>query len=317
LVDMIGHDVMLGQGYMRLCLGMLDPLTERFYFSPAWAKHGCKDFRVSVPCVMSTPSTTQAQAQVVSAALSCDYHESLEDLMEGQTLVTTCIRATDEPTTVMPAPLAPGFPQTQPPTRAEYQQHRTQQAQRNAETKKNALETLATAQGKTTHGQVNTVVPIGVTYSIQSLQQTGLLKDGLILDASTTVVQQVEQLRASIKEEILKEVLAATKSTTHGQESSPLPLANQPSLTNPSIIRRVATAKHVQWDSNTHLPYKAPANWQSFGKPSYASVVAKPAIKSQANSVLKKTTSAARAAVGVAMATLVPSTSASRAMSPS
>ena len=28
LVDMIGHDVMLGQGYMRLCLGMLDPFTK-------------------------------------------------------------------------------------------------------------------------------------------------------------------------------------------------------------------------------------------------------------------------------------------------
>ena len=35
LVDDIGHDCLLGQGFTRLCLGSVDSLNERFDYSPA------------------------------------------------------------------------------------------------------------------------------------------------------------------------------------------------------------------------------------------------------------------------------------------
>jgi hypothetical protein len=66
----------------------------------------------------------------------------------------------------------------------------------------------------------------------------------------------------------------------------------------------------VQWGGNSHLPYQAPTNWQNFGKPSYASVAARPATRPPAKSALKKTTEAAKAAVCLAMAALIPSASA-------
>jgi hypothetical protein len=191
--------------------------------------------------------------------------------MDGEIAVSTCISATNQHATiVMPAPLAPGFPQVAPPTRAEYHQLKHQQAQRNAQTKKDALDTLSTAQAKAAHELANIAVPIGITYSLNTLRQSGRLMDGMKLDlsgSSTTLIQQVEKLRASIKEDILKElstsnitnerpnVVQATAqpptatTTTNALDPQPIP-SNDPHTipvvppTSPSTIRRVAT---VTW----------------------------------------------------------------------
>jgi hypothetical protein len=53
LVDTIGHKVLLGQTFLRYCLGSVDQLGETLDISPAFLKHGCTDFRVSIPCVSS------------------------------------------------------------------------------------------------------------------------------------------------------------------------------------------------------------------------------------------------------------------------
>jgi hypothetical protein len=234
--------------------------------------------------------------------------------------------------------MAPGFPQTIPPTRAEYQQRRHQQAQRNSDTKRDALETLAAAQSKAAHELANIAVPIGVTYSISALRNSGRLLDGMKLDlsgSSNTLIQQVEQLRSSIKEDILRELLMTTPSngsappTVNPTPSSTMDSAEQPQAaapgqtpapvpaTNPApagIVRHVAVTKQVQWGENSHLPYNAPANWQLFGKPSYAAVLKQPnqqpAARPAQKSALKKSAEAAKAAVTVALAMLVPAANA-------
>jgi len=321
---------MLGQGFMRLCLGMLDPLTERFYFAPAWAKHGCKDFRVSVPCVMS--ASRQSQAKVVSAALSTDYHETLEELMDGEVVMYANVEDHDtSPKVVMPAPLAPGFPQTRPPTRAEYHQQRQQQAQRNAETRRGALDALSAAQAKAAHELANIAVPIGVTYSINTLKQSGRLMEGMRLDlsgASTTIAHQMEQLRATIKEDILRELratsmgnpqpegtisLASSAPATAGTNSAGQPEPADEVSSTPEVpvalpikaMDRAATS--VKWGNNTHLPYDVPVSWQHPGRPSYAAMAAQPA-KPCLRTTRRPVEAMARSAVAIALAACLPAT---------
>jgi hypothetical protein len=255
LVDTLHHDVILGQGYIRLCLGTMDPLAERFYYSPAFAHRGCREFRVSVPCVMSVEST--GNTNVVATALSTNYHESLTDLLEGCT-PTIC----SQPQVVAPAVptktaakgtqagkgkkdknsnknfnqsanavpamatrIAPGFPQTTVPTRAEYNQQREQQQQRNAETRTVAHETIAAAHENAANGLVNVIPPLGIVYSFSALKSSGRLLDSGRLDMSGsahTVISQVQQMKESIKADLVKEL-----TQTFGQQV-PAPQAPTP-----------------------------------------------------------------------------------------
>jgi hypothetical protein len=149
--------------------------------------------------------------------------------------------------------------------------------------------------------------------------------------ASTTIVQQVEQLKASIKEDILKELLAASKTSSPVNVQEPTPTttvdqveanipapttegnaAAQPQPQQPSpIVRHVAAAKQVQWAGENHLPYNTPVNWQNFGQTSYAAVAARPPARSAMKNRLQKSAATAKAAVSVALAALVPTATAS------
>jgi hypothetical protein len=116
-VASIGHNVLLGQGFIRYSLGMIDPLTERYHYSPAWWPHACKDFRVSVPCVCSADTDDETPN-----FLGCIYADD-----EGDIDLSVCAPAirralkTGEidpddfpaaPTVAAPIPQAHGFPQT-------------------------------------------------------------------------------------------------------------------------------------------------------------------------------------------------------------
>ena len=54
-VDDLGYDVILGQGFLRACLGSVDNLKETLDYSPAWMSHACAEFRCSIPCEVSKP----------------------------------------------------------------------------------------------------------------------------------------------------------------------------------------------------------------------------------------------------------------------
>ena len=53
VVDDIGYEVIIGQGVLRACRGVIDPLTETLTYSPAWMSHACPALRCSVPLNMS------------------------------------------------------------------------------------------------------------------------------------------------------------------------------------------------------------------------------------------------------------------------
>jgi len=260
---------------------------------------------------------------VVSAALSSDYHETLEELMDGE--VVMYAHAEDQeksPRVVMPAPLAPGFPQTRPPTRAEYHQQRQQQAQRNAEARRGALDALSAAQAKAAHDLTNIAVPIGVTYSINTLKQSGRLMEGMRLDlsgASTTITHQMEQLRVTIKEEILKELRATPPSSgtpqpettssevsaraTVGEGSTAESGIAPPPAPPPETV--VGAVKKVSWGRDSHLPYEVPADWMLPGRPTYAAMVAQPA-RPRSRRTPPSVEVRARSAVSIALAACLP-----------
>jgi len=53
VVDDIGFEVILGQGFLCTCLASIDPLKERLEYSLAWLTHACAKLQCSVPCTMS------------------------------------------------------------------------------------------------------------------------------------------------------------------------------------------------------------------------------------------------------------------------
>ena len=49
----VAHEVVIGQAFLRMCLGSVDCYSNHLEFSPAWLSHKCPEFRVRVPCVMT------------------------------------------------------------------------------------------------------------------------------------------------------------------------------------------------------------------------------------------------------------------------
>jgi hypothetical protein len=81
LVDTIGHKVLLGQTFLRYCLGSVDQLGETLDISPAFLKHGCTDFRVSIPCVPSKPAPEGVVPTLVSWLSSDKAKDSIEEYL--------------------------------------------------------------------------------------------------------------------------------------------------------------------------------------------------------------------------------------------
>ena len=291
LVNSVGHNVMLGQGYVRPCLGMADPLTERFYFSPAWAKHGCRDFRVSVPCTML--KTAPDASAVAGICFTSNYYERIEDCMDYATCAVTLKQPRKPETKVVAAtPLAPGFPQTNPPTRTEWNQHRQREAHRNIKTWQRAHELLPVAQSKAADDLACIAAPIGVVYPMTTLKQSGRLMDGMRLDlsgASSTVVQHLERLKANIVSDVVKQLEGRSPSqatpvtgnasqatapvTAENPAPSPVPahaVDSDSDAPPPVIVRHVNVAQVA----TGHLPYELPAQWSAHSGVSQEALVA-------------------------------------------
>jgi hypothetical protein len=144
-VKNIGHHVLLGQGFIRYCIGMADPLTERFYYSPAWWTQACRDFRVSVPCTMSTPENAASVRNFLGVLDMADEDVAFVD----QTIWSDTLK---QPGTIsyvpeLAAPLAPGFPQTEQVSAEQYATFRQEQKERNEETRRVAKEALGRRSG--------------------------------------------------------------------------------------------------------------------------------------------------------------------------
>jgi hypothetical protein len=200
-VASIRHNVLLGQGFIRYSLGMIDPLTGRYHYSPAWWPHVCKDFRVSVPCVCSA-----AMDDETPNFLGCIYADD-----EGDIDLSVCAPAirralrTGEidpddfpaaPTVAAPIPQAPGFPQTDGITKEQYRQHRQDRKERNDESRQLSRDVLANAQAQAANDMAHIVEPSGITYDVRKLKQSGRLMDNMRLDlsgAASSFIQQLER----------------------------------------------------------------------------------------------------------------------------
>jgi hypothetical protein len=268
MAENLRHDVLLGQGFMRLCLGQMDPLTETFDFSPAWMTHACADFRVSVPCKMS------ARPSYANAVMCVDEDEvmpSLQDLCGASYRLLTALppapvtRPAAVPKISTPAPpakakkakqpappkrnsvaakvaaaLTPGFPQTTTlPTKEEFQLHRAQIADRKAQDGQGASVPVPVDHSPAPPG--NVVSPIGVTYAIDALKQTGRLMDGVKLDLSgTDLLTQAELQRqlAKFKREILAEIRAAVSLPVSAPAPAPAPRPSPAPVTKPVTVSK-------------------------------------------------------------------------------
>jgi len=82
-VDDLGYDVILGQGFLRACLGSVDNLKETLDYSPAWMSHACAGFRCSIPCEVSKPipSARVLWARLPGLTSGYDEFEPLDNLL--------------------------------------------------------------------------------------------------------------------------------------------------------------------------------------------------------------------------------------------
>jgi hypothetical protein len=255
----IGHHVLLGQGFIRYCIGMTDPLTERFYFSPAWWTQACRDFRVSVPCTMSSPENGASVREFLGALDTADEDVAFVD----QTIWSDALKRPGaisyEPE--LAAPVAPGFPQTEQVSAEQYATFRQEQKERNEETRRLAKDALAAAQAQAANELANIIEPTGVVFPLTKLKNSGRLLDGMRLDlsgASQTIMSQLSKL----KEAIIADVMRAVTGTGGAQapEASPTPAhVAFPAMTftPPSTTLMV--------DRRSDLPYVVPVNWAAHG----------------------------------------------------
>jgi len=82
VVDDIGFEVILGQGFLRTCLASIDPLKERLEYSPAWLTHACAELRCSVPCTMSKEPEKYQRAALFRRG-HYEEHEGMDSLVVG------------------------------------------------------------------------------------------------------------------------------------------------------------------------------------------------------------------------------------------
>jgi hypothetical protein len=250
-VKNIGHHVLLGQNFLRYCIGMTDPLTERFYYSPAWWTQACRDFRVSVPCTMSTPDNAAAVRNFLGVLDMGDDDVAFVD----QTIWSNTLKQPQGSAlaSAVAAPLAPGFPQTENVTPEQYATFRQEQKERNEETRRVARDTLAAAQAQAANELANIVEATGLVFPMSKLRHSGRLLEGMRLDlsgASQTVMAQLSKLKETIITDVMKAL------SGKGAAAPAPPAAEAPT------IRRVAS---VQVDPRDDLPYAVPVHWAAHG----------------------------------------------------
>ena len=198
LHDCIGHECMIGQGFLHLCLGSVDCYAKHLEFSPAWLSEECRDFKVRIPC-----NTTLKLSYVGVLVASADDVEDdtvqslLSHMPEAKALRRTAgsneqpagarpakpDKGTtgkkqgngNKPKVAAPIPFHPGFPQGDLPTPAESQRHREQMGQRRREGRQEAMTVLSNSAQAVGGNVPLTIAPIGLVYSTASLEQAGMI----------------------------------------------------------------------------------------------------------------------------------------------
>jgi hypothetical protein len=314
LVDTIGHKVLLGQTFLRYCLGSVDQLGETLDISPAFLKHGCTDFRVSIPCVSSKSAPEGVVPTLVSWLSSDKAEDSIEEYlgMGKPTLITKVATAAsaikDSVTHVVnhalsnmsrrgkrkprsprneddsssagsdqgpaapagkpvgkkpkprkqrsidlsvAAPMHPGFPQSgNIPTPEERERHLQQMTDRARGEQDQAaliardnipmLETRARTLGQ---GSKDRIPPMAVCYSLEALQRSGRLIDGLSLDISgptANMANQLADIRSQLARELRLDLHDMLKRQGYGgvvPPTVPIPSRSAPPASIPSIVR--------------------------------------------------------------------------------
>jgi len=256
LVQDIGHDVLLGQGFMRPCLGVIDHLSERFSYSPAWMKHGCADFRVSVPCRMSKAKEGPAIIAMLTGGeedpsnTTGSYCGGLDIHVKGGQPARAAV------------PIAPGMPQSAIPKTVDYLHQRLQQSARNLEDHQAAQRLVSRAQ-HTTPRTPQVLEPQGVVYSVQGLKQSGRLMDGLRLDLSgapTHLMEQVASIKAQLRTELLQELRSNVAPAT-ARAPTPAPAEDPVAATVTQVPSAMPRTSAVM----SHLPYKVHPDWLEQG----------------------------------------------------
>jgi hypothetical protein len=207
----IKADVILGQGFIRPCLGVMDLETERFSYAPAYMKHACKDFRVSVPCLMSAPkllplsphkpklpSGHTAGVIMVDHVDEAAAFPELEDMCDGPVSVVTVQANEVRKADAAAAKLSPGFHADGVPSREEHERALKAAAERNAADKREA-EAIRAAQMSLVAGLApRTLKPIGYVYSAEQIDRLNRSQPGGLLDVSgPTANEMVETERVA------------------------------------------------------------------------------------------------------------------------
>jgi hypothetical protein len=280
-VASIGHNVLLGQGFIRYSLGMIDPLTERYHYSPAWWPHACKDFRVSVPCVCSAAMDDESPN-----FLGCIYADD-----EGDIDLSVCAPAirralkTGEidpddfpaaPTVAAPIPQAPGFPHG----RMASQGNNTDNTDKTARIGtmspcQLSRDVLANAQAQAANDMAHIVEPSGITYDVRKLKHSGRLMDNMRLDlsgAASSFIQQLKRVQQAIIDKVMHLIderlsNGQSQSTRRPTSSAPAhttpapaaaPTGNspeQPAAASPADITRRVSVMQPVLDARQDLPY--------------------------------------------------------------
>jgi hypothetical protein len=226
LVDSIGHHVLLGQNFMRLCGGIVDPLTERFVYYPALLSQGCTRVMCSVPCNMSRPRTTHdisspsgklyepfggdltptsPEIPVNSIAVhgASEPDIPVERLL-SRLVCAPAILAQVSPSTVAVSKQYPGFPQADNlSNNPQYLAGRRENTARNKENAQAAHELLTQAQLNTPFEGPNILEPLGIVYPMRALKQSGRLLESSKLDLTgSAVTQQFDTLKQSLLREV-------------------------------------------------------------------------------------------------------------------
>ena len=204
VVDEIGYEVILGQDFLRACLGSVDYLTETLDYSPAWMTHACAEFRCSIPCrIASNRSTLKAIfARVFGRWSEPEKEDSLQDLVVASTrLKLTHAPHDSQPTSIpsrvdieaasnesriraAPFQLHPGFPQAEVPSKQQHQDWKQRQAARRQHDKAVAEQLAVEARARASEKMTNIISPSYIGYPLKDLQASGRLLDGFKLDLS-------------------------------------------------------------------------------------------------------------------------------------
>ncbi len=214
-------DVILGQGFIRPCLGLMDSGSERFSYAPAYMRHGCKNFRVSVPCTMSKPRPVPTQPPVAVAApeptagvVTVEHqdpaaaHPGLSEMCDGPVSIITIQASLAPSADTAVAHLSPGFHAEGVPTREEHERQRRENAERNAADRREAESIRASQQALISSLKPKTLKPIGYVYSAEQVDRLNRSQPGGLLDLSGPTANEAietERIASRVRAECTEE----------------------------------------------------------------------------------------------------------------